>query len=263
MFENFPFFKIQNIIEIIYAFLCLEKNAQNAHKYLKENKNIIIIKHTLLKIYAELKGIIYKYMKIVYRSEMINLTDNREYFSVDESLISHKHNKQIWLIGIINNITKDFSFEGTLTRDSDILKNFIIKYVGKGNTIISDGWADYGFLNSPNSGYSHITHIHLVGSFGFGVESTSHIEAIWNIIKGSIKTIYHFIPSTHVMHFVREAEYRYKIRDKTENEKIKDSIECYQLILNTSDSGVLKSEFLIDTEDNDYDDLEEDLENSD
>ena len=237
----------------------LRKNAQKAQKYLKENKNIIISNPSLLIIYEELGDIINKYMKIVYGSETISLTDNREYFSVDESLISHKHNKQIWLIGIINNITKDFRIEGTLNRDSDTLKNFIVKYVDKGNTIISDGWADYGFLNSPNSGYSHITHIHLGGSFGFGVESTSHIEEIWNIIKGSIKTIYHFIPSTHVMHFVREAEYRYKIRDKTENEKIKDLIECYQLILNTSDSGVLKSEFLIDIEDNDYDDLEEDL----
>ena len=89
------------------------------------------------------------------------------------------------------------------------------------------------------------------GSFGFGVESTSHIEAIWNIIKGSIKTIYHVIPSTHVMHFVREDEYRYKIRNKTENEKIKDLIKCYQLILNTSDSGAPKSKFLTNTEDND------------
>lgn len=49
MFENFPFFKIQDIIEIIYAFLCLEKNAQNAYKYLKENKNIIIIKQYFIK----------------------------------------------------------------------------------------------------------------------------------------------------------------------------------------------------------------------
>ena len=163
IFEKFPFFKILDIIEIIYAFLCLEKNAQKAHKYLKENKNIIISNPSLLIIYEELGDIINKYMKIVYGSETISLTDNREYFLVDESLISHKHNKQIWLTGIINNITKYFRIEGTLNRDSDTLKNFIVKYVDKGNTIISDGWADYGFLNSPNSGYSHITHIHLGG----------------------------------------------------------------------------------------------------
>ena len=75
--------------------------------------------------------------------------------------------------------------------------------------------------------------------------------------------MYHVIPKDHVMHFVREAEYSYKIRNKTENEKIKDLIECYQLILNTSDSGILKSEFFSDSEDNYYDDLAEDFENSD
>ena len=72
--------------------------------------------------------------------------------------------------------------------------------------------------------------------------------------------MHHVILKTHVMHFVIEAEYSYKIRNKTENEKIKDLIEWYQLILNTSDSGVPKSEFFTDSEDNAYDDLEEDFE---
>ena len=66
-------------------------------------------------------------------------------------------------------------------------------------------WEGYNFLNSSNSGYSHITHIHLGGKFGFGVEPTFHIEAIWNIIKRSIKSMYHVIPRTHVIYFVREA----------------------------------------------------------
>lgn len=64
------------------------------------------------------------------------------------------------------------------------------------------------------------------------------------------------------MNFFRESEFRYTIRNKTENGKLKDLIGCYQLILNTSNSGVPKSVFFIDSEDNDYDDLEEDLENS-
>ena len=37
-------------------------------------------------------------------------------------------------------------------------------------------------------------------------------------------------------------------------------IEFYQIILNTSDSGVPKSGFFLDLEDNAYGDLEEDLE---
>lgn len=42
------------------------------------------------------------------------------------------------VIAIINNISKEFSIEGTLIRDYGILKNFIFKYADKGNTIISD-----------------------------------------------------------------------------------------------------------------------------
>ena len=57
------------------------------------------------------------------------------------------------------------------------IKNKSTKYQVKainaeitGNSIISDGWAGYNFLNSVNSGYIHITHMHLGESFGFGLE---------------------------------------------------------------------------------------------
>ena len=50
--------------EIIYCFLCLELNAKKALKYLKEHKNIKISMRTLLKVYAELRDVIYNYMKI-------------------------------------------------------------------------------------------------------------------------------------------------------------------------------------------------------
>lgn len=44
--------------------------------------------------------------------------------------------------------------------------------------------------------------------------------------------MYHVILNKHVMHFIREAEYHYTIRNKTDKEKIKDLIECYQIIFN-------------------------------
>ena len=53
--------------------------------------------------------------------------------------------EQVWLIGIINNITKEFRKEGTHIRDSYTLKKFILKYVPKGNYIVTDGWAGYFF----------------------------------------------------------------------------------------------------------------------
>lgn len=147
-------------------------------------------------------------MIILYESEKISSKNGNEFFSIDESLINHKNNKQIWLLDIINKATKEFRIEGVYNRDSAILETFIKKYVEKGNTIISDGWPGYNFLNSEKSGYSHITRIHQGGSFGYCLQSTSHIETVWNIINGKIKSIYHVIPGYHLMNFVKEIEYR-------------------------------------------------------
>ena len=118
------------------------------------------------------------------------------------------------MLGIINNSTKEFRIEGTYSRDAITLEKFITKFVKKGNNIISDGWEDYQFLDSPNSGYSHIIKNHSFGSFGYGLESTSHIEAIWNILKSKIKTIYHVIPYKNLMRFAKEAEFKYIIEIK-------------------------------------------------
>ena len=94
-------------------------------------------------------------------------------------------------MGIINNTSKKFRIEGSFNRDSGTLAKFFQKYAEIGNTIISYGRSGYTFLDSAESGYSHIEHKHHGGNFGYLLQSTSLIEAIWIIIKGKIKTIYH------------------------------------------------------------------------
>ena len=133
------------------------------------------------------------------------------------------------LWSIIKNTTKKFHIVGSYDRDSRTLSNIIKKYVEIGNTIISDGRSGYNFLDSAESGYSHIEHIHHEGNFGYLLQSTSLIEAIWSIIKGKIKTVYHVIPKFLLMRFMKEIEYRYKIRNLKDFDKIKDILECYQL----------------------------------
>ena len=122
----------------------------------------------------------------------------------------------------------------------------------KGNTIISDGWAGYQFLDSPNSGYSHIIQNHSFGSFGYGLESTSYIEAIWKILKSKIKSIYHVIPYKNLMRFVKEVEFKYIIRNKSYNEKIKEIFDCFDYFQNVEDDQFYDNEFLNDSND-DYD----------
>ena len=118
---------------------------------------------------------------------MLGEKDERKYFSIDESLISHLGGKQVWLLGIIDNSKKDFRLEASFKRDETTVKAFISKFVEKGNTICREGWHVYSFLGNPHSGYNHITHVHTSGNFGLGISSTSHVESIWAQIKENRK----------------------------------------------------------------------------
>ena len=61
---------------------------------------------------------------------------------------------------------------------------------------MTDGWAGHSFLDdSNNSVWEHEIHSHATGDFSFGVNSTSHIENLWENIKYQIITIYNKIPN--------------------------------------------------------------------
>ena len=64
-------------------------------------------------------------MKFEYRSLPLPDENENGFFSIDESLITHRNGKQIWLLGIINNSTKDFRIEGTYERTTDCIQKFI------------------------------------------------------------------------------------------------------------------------------------------
>ena len=136
---------------------------------------------------------------------------------------------KLWLIGICNNITKDFRIEASYIGVTEVLKEFINMYAEKNSFIITDGWAGYGFLDHEGSGYTSIKHIYVEGDFGFSVESTSHIESIWSQIKSSIKEKYHLYPYQVFMQFVREIEFKIKIRYLSNEDKIKKFFECDNL----------------------------------
>ena len=77
------------------------------------------------------------------------MKDCHKQFQVDENLFSHTDNgDKIWVLGIIDNQTKDFGLNISLKRDQNVLKSFITRYVEPGNTIITDGWSGYNFLGS-------------------------------------------------------------------------------------------------------------------
>ena len=111
----------------------------------------------------------------MYQHEKIGELDEHIYFSFDESYIGNKKGRVIWLLGIIRLSTKEFRIEAIFERDTATIKKVISKFVDKGNTIISDGWNSYNYLDNSEGGYIHVKHIHSSGSFGAGILSTSHI----------------------------------------------------------------------------------------
>ena len=64
---------------------------------------------------------------IEYESGKLGYTNENKYFSCDECNIVSIGNKSIWLLGIIDNETKNFRIAPTIERDSSSLKDFIIK----------------------------------------------------------------------------------------------------------------------------------------
>ena len=82
-----------------------------------------------MRVYKEIRDVIYRYFRILYGSESLEDGNHIDYYSIDESLFGHRNNKQIWILGAINNRTKDFRVEAVLNRDSETLKTFITSYV--------------------------------------------------------------------------------------------------------------------------------------
>ena len=256
-FSKFSYNSLQVISEIIKCFICKEINAEKTYLYLKQEKQITITKELIMRVYKEIRDVIYRYLRLLYGSESLEEANHIDYYSIDESLFGHRNNKQIWILGAINNRTKDFRLEAVLSRDSETLKDFITTYVPRGSNIVTDSWMGYHFLDYPNSGYIHYSHNHGAGAFGIGMQSTAHIESIWGILKHKIKSTYNVIPSKNIIHFIREAEYKHKLRNKSYDEKISDFFECWKLLIDLKDVEIIKSDFLTDSADED--DLEEEF----
>lgn len=194
----FPKQKLRVIYEITNCFINLEFNCEKAKKYLKNEKHLKVSKRIIYNTYKEIRRVIYKYLNIIYQTENIGENNRSEYFSVEEILFAHKNGKQVWILGCINNYTKEFRLVGTYNRDTCSLEKFIRKYIPTGNYVITEGWSEYNFLERINSCYIRIKHIHGRMDFGEGIESTSHIESILSTIKAKIKQTYIVIPNKNL-----------------------------------------------------------------
>ena len=123
-------------------------------------------------------------------------------------------------------------------------------FIRENNTIITDGWRAYNFLDDSN--YIHEVHIHgPQGNFGFGLHSTSHIEGIWGTLKTKITKIYNCIPADNFILFLREAEFRYILSKLDDDAKEKKIIDVFECLYNTVNFNFFDLDELNDN--NDYD----------
>ena len=76
-----------------------------------------------------------------------------------------------------------------------------MKFIPKGNIIVTDDFSFYHWLDDPSSGYVHSVHNHSHGNFGYGFDSTSHIESLWSNLKTLIKSFYIFILDNIFLYF--------------------------------------------------------------
>ena len=125
---------------------------------------------------------------------------------------------------------------------------FIKKFVTVGNQIVKDSWGGYNWIDSAESGYQHINYNHSLELFGSGLQSTSHMEAIWNIIKSKIKNAYYIIPGKKIFRYVWEAEYKCNIRNKNYEDKLVDFFGVYDLINSVLDEEFKSKDFLYDSD---------------
>ena len=141
--------------------------------------------------------------------------------------------QQIWVLGIIDNYSKDFRLNLTLDRNQETLESFITRYVEPGN--VTDGLWGYDFFLSNTDDYCHDRHVHGGGDFEYGLNSTSHIESIWEQLKACIKNIYYIIPNLNILLFLREAEFRIKNNNKNLEINIKQFFDCFDLVFGMND----------------------------
>ncbi len=114
------------------------------------------------------------------------------YYSIDESLLVHDINKTpLWILGMTDNLSKDFTVVVSKSPGQEATKKFITRYIPKGNNIVTKVGQVTNGLIIGNSGYTLFEQKLKRNDFGYGIESTSHVESIWGQLKSQNKSTYY------------------------------------------------------------------------
>ena len=166
---------------ILYIFVIDKKSAKEIESTIKTKFKVIPSYATIRNILSKFRCCIAEYLKYQYKIKQIGGSPelNRTVAS-DESLFIHENGNQIWVAGCIDTTTKAVRIDVIPSRNAQNIKIFVQNHILPGSHITHDGWAGYSFLdNNDESVWTHETHNHALGDFGYGLSSTSHIKQFW------------------------------------------------------------------------------------
>lgn len=131
---------------------------------------------------------------------------------------------------IINYRSREIRLEIIENSTAQTMKNIIRKFISRGNIIVTDDFSSFHWLYDPSSGIVHSVYNHGHGNFGYGFDSTSHIESLWSTLKSLIKSIYTVIPKDNISLFLLEAEFRRNIKKFNNNNIMKEFDEITKYV---------------------------------
>ena len=169
-------------MKIIEKSLLENYNAIAINKYINAYCNSINI-GTINKI-LKWHRTAFPHNKDIYWLNKLGKVQGWSNINIDESMFTHSNGNKIWVVGAVNNETRNIRCDIFYTRNTADMKLFINNHIKKENNIITDGWSAYNFLDNNNSHYYHEVHVHGPnGQFWFGQHRKSHIEDVWRLLK--------------------------------------------------------------------------------
>ena len=229
---------------ILNKFICTGLNARKINEELNQAYGHQFEEHSLYDYLIHIRHYIAHYLYDKYKLEKLGVLNEFKTFAIDETLISHVNNTQLWIIGAIDTVNKDVRLILSFSRDEDTMKKFVETYIENGNTIITDAWRSYNFLDNEESEIHHIVHNHGHGDFGHGQNSTSHIEQYWSQLKANIHQMYNIVPKSNINLYIRESEFRISIRNLSYDDKLKKLSELFEYVISTNNNECYDDEKL-------------------
>lgn len=98
-------------MDIFRYFIDNKFSIPEAINFLKNTRQHSITWKALREFYTKIRSVIYIDYIIAYSTEFMGLENGNNFYSTDESLFNHDINgNQLWVLGVIENINKDFSY---------------------------------------------------------------------------------------------------------------------------------------------------------